>query len=189
MSGDVNADGKSDLIVCRPGSGSSYVLSVFLGTGNGSFLPSTDTPVGGQVSAIQVADFNRDGKMDIALVVNATDIWVLLGKSDGTLQLPLDTKVSGPPGSALFVADLNRDGIPDVLYGSYLYFGVGDGLSELRYRFRWSPLSLSTLTAMATRIWSVSQAPRPAMCFQYFSGQVTAYLTLDTQYRQTFPLN
>jgi hypothetical protein len=57
------------------------------------------------------ADFNGDGKLDLATARGGVS--VLLGNGDGTFQKPVDFDVHGAPGD-LIVADFNHDGKPDI---------------------------------------------------------------------------
>jgi hypothetical protein len=84
ITGDVNSDGKLDLLLAEPNANS---VSVLLGNGDGTFQSPLDFTVGQGPRALVISDFNRDGKMDLG-VGNQTDntISVLLGKGDGTFQ-------------------------------------------------------------------------------------------------------
>src|SRR5687768_13380936 len=85
-----------------------------------------------------VADFNSDGKPDIAFVVN-NSVKTLLGIGDGSFQQPLVSSVGDWPAvDSLDVGDFNADGLPDLVtqladsneYWSRsprLLLGVGDG--------------------------------------------------------------
>jgi uncharacterized protein (TIGR03437 family) len=105
-SGDFNGDGKPDLVF------GEHATSVYLGNGDGTFaLP---IPVPGCQSttrnvAIQLADFNRDGKTDILCGTS-----LLLSNGDGTFR-DTGAVVTQPLQSAVLIADFNRDGIPDLL--------------------------------------------------------------------------
>jgi hypothetical protein len=63
---------------------------------------------------VVTADFNRDGKVDVATSNNeGASISVLLGNGNGTLKTHVDY-ATGPFPSHLVVGDFNADGIPDL---------------------------------------------------------------------------
>ena len=67
MVGDFTGDKFPDIVVCNRRSGS---ISVIQGNGDGSFVyPHYNYAVGSQPRSITGADFNRDGMMDIAVVL------------------------------------------------------------------------------------------------------------------------
>jgi len=82
-----------------------------------SFVSRIDSPLPGIPAGCQmaVADFNSDGKLDVAMCGNANNIWVLLGNGNGTFQ-PGATYTVGTtyPASVMF-GDFNGDGHPDIL--------------------------------------------------------------------------
>ena len=118
---DVNGDGKLDLIVANEcdsnSSGNCYQkttgnVGVLLGNGDGTFQGvTTFATIGLPYGALAVADFNGDGKLDIASG-NADSL--LLGNGDGTFQAPLRL---GASGRGIAVGDFNRDGRPDLSVG------------------------------------------------------------------------
>ncbi len=68
--GDFNGDGKLDLATAN----SNNTVSILLGKGDGTFQAHVDYPIGAtfgrSTSSVFAADFNGDGKLDLA-VVNA----------------------------------------------------------------------------------------------------------------------
>ena len=85
MAGDFLGNGKPDLLV----GGSSSPARLLIGNGNGTFqspVNSIDWQTG-QTGQLIVADFNHDGKMDIAGTTNnANTLKIFLGNGDGTFQ-------------------------------------------------------------------------------------------------------
>jgi hypothetical protein len=76
--------------------------------------------------AMSSADFNGDGKIDVALAGN--ELFIALGNGDGTFQAPVGYFIA-----ALYiaVADFNGDGIPDIVLADgpdiSILLGNGDG--------------------------------------------------------------
>jgi hypothetical protein len=132
--GDVNGDGKLDLmvVVLCPGSGScaSSLVGVLLGNGDGTFRPAVTYGSGGQDGgSVVIGDVNGDGKPDL-LVANLCAIGdgscanggaagVLLGKGDGTFRMATAYASGGLNANAVAVADVNGDGNLDLLMSNY----------------------------------------------------------------------
>jgi hypothetical protein len=126
---DVNGDGKLDLIAVTASDGSSAGINVFLGNGSGTF-PTTAVsgPAGAGGAVAVIADFNSDGKKDIATSYGQ----ILLGNGDGTFGLLPQTLPEGQQ-RGVAAADLNQDGKIDLAFTNStaatvdVYFGNGDG--------------------------------------------------------------
>jgi hypothetical protein len=131
--GDFNGDGKPDIVTAN---GTSNSVSVLLNQGNGTFqlAPLTNLVIGRSPNGLAVGDFNRDGKLDVAVIValpqsGASAAEIFLGKGDGTFQ----PGVNYPFGSAtsISVGDFNGDGILDLAAidggGISILLGKGDG--------------------------------------------------------------
>lgn len=114
---DLNRDGVLDLISANGGANSQSInntVSVFVGVGNGTFLPETRYVVGDRPRELTTADFNLDGFPDLATVnVESGDVTVLIGAGDGTFE-SIYSIPAGPNPESLTSADLNGDGNPDL---------------------------------------------------------------------------
>ncbi|HEU5181669.1 MAG TPA: VCBS repeat-containing protein [Candidatus Polarisedimenticolia bacterium] len=125
---DLNADGKTDLVVTY----NPNALLVFLGAGNGSFvLDNTYAVTEISPSFVTVADLNLDGVPDLAVASATPSVAVFLGQGDGTFQ-PETLFPAGADAYSLAVADFNVDGSPDILIaaigsGAAVLFGNGHG--------------------------------------------------------------
>jgi hypothetical protein len=131
--GDFNNDGKLDIATGYDNP--TQQVNVWLGNGNGTFQNpiSTPSPFYRQ-NAMLAADFNGDGRLDLAVSDLGGDIGIFLGKGDGTFPQ------GGVLGSSIFApafmaaGDFNGDGKLDLFVASefipsqfMVYLGNGDG--------------------------------------------------------------
>jgi hypothetical protein len=112
---DFNNDGNLDVAVVNTGVNIYGDVSVILGDGKGGFGPPASFAPGGVPLFVKTGDFNRDGKMDMAVTLNNPgQVAVLLGNGDGTFQTAVPYAVESGPQD-LAVADVNGDANPDLL--------------------------------------------------------------------------
>jgi hypothetical protein len=118
--GDFNGDGKPDLAVTVIGcavcsSGFMGSLSVLLGNGDGTFQTPVSYPASVNSVSASLADFNGDGKLDIAVASGEepSGVSLLLGNGDGTFQSPFFFGAGLDP-NFIGTGDFNGDGKPDM---------------------------------------------------------------------------
>jgi hypothetical protein len=116
VTGDFNGDGNLDMATSD---GQDAVIRRFLGDGKGAFSMET-TPIPTEANTLAVADFNRDGRDDLAAVggfsgssspAGATALRLVLSGQPTSILLEEDVL-----SSAVQAADVDRDGQPDILY-------------------------------------------------------------------------
>jgi hypothetical protein len=110
-SGDFNKDGKADIATANSGSSN---ITVFLGTGSGSFSTTSSFGTGNTPYFICTADFNGDGNPDLATANNGSgNVSVLIGNGTGAFSAPINSSAGSTPFS-LCAADFNGDGKIDL---------------------------------------------------------------------------
>jgi hypothetical protein len=126
---DMNGDGKLDIVASDY---NNHRISVFYGYGDGTFqAPVTYYDFDSQrPEALAIADFNGDGKPDVAVVIGG-QILVLLNDGMGGGRLA-DTHLLTGYGTSVNVSDINGDGKPDLLIAQddgnvAVLLGQGDG--------------------------------------------------------------
>ena len=141
--GDFNGDGKPDLAVTAQGDFGALngALAVLLGNGNGTFQAPQPLLSAGAPDSVAVGDWNGDGKLDLAVVVeNPQFVWkilVLLGDGQGGFGAPTVVPIPSTLDlvTGIRAVDVDRDGHLDLLVsvnGSQLAVlrGRGNGTFE-----------------------------------------------------------
>ena len=145
---DVNGDGITDLVGMATEAWPNGEVAVALGTGGGAFASATAYITGNAHRELEVADFNNDGRPDVATsnlgFEDSTS--VLLNDGSGNLGSPTTYPGESLPGLAnqwaLDSGDVNGDGNLDIVVANRtgqdigVYFGHGDGTfdgEQVRY--------------------------------------------------------
>ncbi len=113
---NLNNDNFTDMIALNP---NHDTVSILLGSGPSIFDQAVEYATGSHPQALVVADFDQDGKLDLAITngspnsQNGGSVSILLGNGDGTFQSKTDYSVgSNPYGIA--IGDFDRDGNVDL---------------------------------------------------------------------------
>jgi beta-lactam-binding protein with PASTA domain len=115
--GNIRGNGKTDIAVVGVLSGTSSMqtITVYENDGSGNFTggPSV-TSTGVSPTSMVVADFNGDGKSDLALANSGgNNVTILLGDGKGSFTQAASPQTGSSP-SSIAVGDFNGDGIPDL---------------------------------------------------------------------------
>ncbi|MCB0320144.1 MAG: VCBS repeat-containing protein, partial [Bdellovibrionales bacterium] len=132
--GDLNNDGKNDLVTYMSGTSGGPHFAVQIGNGDGTFQAAQlFSGASGLHSELTLGDLNNDGFLDI---VGSRDgsgsIIALLGNGDGTFQAGVSAAVAAEP-EAIELGDFNGDGILDAVTANQnsgtmsILLGRGDG--------------------------------------------------------------
>jgi hypothetical protein len=129
---DVNGDGIPDAIVGQTGNYASTGFVVYLGKGDGTFYPGVSYGESTSLRFVAVADFNGDGKPDVAASDTNNEIHIFLGNGDGTFAVGASPYAGSNPQNVV-TGDFNHDGnidlaTPNVGAGTIsVLLGRGDG--------------------------------------------------------------
>jgi FG-GAP-like repeat len=158
--GDLNNDGKLDLAASECTSYDSPCdIAVYFGDGGGNFLLTKiiNTPAGTSENLV-VTDFNRDGKLDLAVAARGPSRGlVFFGYGNGefkpakelpvTNPIPADSVESSPN---LTDGDFNGDGVPDLAVmagyrcggsacgGANITTFLSNGAGGFTLKYRWN---------------------------------------------------
>lgn len=162
--GDFDGDGKLDAIAIYSGYDQNYgfakpaaatptpdaILYFYKGNGDGTFqMRDSGTNLHSYaVTTALAADFNGDGKLDLAITFQVYNtatslfesrLYIIPGGGDGTFASPLAIASANSvnPLQPALVDDLNADSKPDLIWNNMAFLNAGNGT------FKQIPLSMA----------------------------------------------
>ena len=174
--GDFNGDGKIDWVTAN---NRDNTLTVALGRGDGTFGPIFPIFLSSGINpaALAVADFNRDGRLDVAVAnFTSNNITVLLGRGDGRFVEALDISVFEGGPSAIIAVDLNGDGMIDLAVTHMLSNEVTLLLAHEQGGFREARRLPVREGPVALVAGDFNQDGRPDLAVAHFTADVVSIL-------------
>ncbi|HWP81242.1 MAG TPA: FG-GAP-like repeat-containing protein [Bacteroidota bacterium] len=153
--GDLDADGKLDLVIANRNSNTISLLRNTSSIGAPSFAPKADSTTGSYPASVALGDINGDGKLDV-VVTNASSYTLSVFRNTSSGSISLSSRVDFATGIypwGVIVADLTEDGKPDI--------GVASSGSNQLSLYRNTIFVPSTLTFQVDA--------RPAMAWGRFN--------------------
>ncbi len=124
--GDLDGDGKPDVVVANTGDGTISILQNNSVGGTIGFAPRVDIATGGGCDAVAVGDLNGDGKPDIVAVNTDGTLSVLQNIIQSPSAITVNSfaspvTLSIPSGGVdAAIVDIDGDGRPDLAVTTYL---------------------------------------------------------------------
>ncbi len=84
------------------------------GKGDGSFASAVSRPIGGELTALAVTDYNGDKNPDVVAGIGGSGVTFLVGDGKGSFRARQDVATVGAFPNSVVAGDLDGDGFPDI---------------------------------------------------------------------------
>lgn len=124
--GDLDSDGKPDLVVVN--GGYPYSISIYKNTGSTgafSFASKIDIPTGNVPFGVAISDIDSDGKLDI-IITNTSSFSITIFRNSGISGTIVFNRVDLPAQNPDLVVtgDLNKDGKPELIVTNFVAHSI-----------------------------------------------------------------
>ena len=149
--GDLNDDGKPDLVVSCSLSNYIYLFRNTGSAGTVSFAAANTVDIGSMVDATAISDLDGDGKQDIVVTGNTDSVTIFKNNTaaGGTFSLAAAKRFSCSGQGPLYTGDFDGDGMQDISFR----FGVLRAIilkntTTLPYIYSFAPAAAGTGTTV-----------------------------------------
>lgn len=121
--GDIDGDGRLDIVVAHSGSNTLKVFHNASSSGSISFDQTVDLAMGNNQQSVALGDLNGDGLLDLAIGMSTTNVTSVVKNTSisGTISFDLSGKLNltNPDNFShgMVIADFNNDGATDLISG------------------------------------------------------------------------
>lgn len=123
--GDLNGDGKPEIIVTEQNASRVFVFKNTSVPGSVSFVMSTLTLSGSKANQVRVADLDLDGRQELIITDQSTSRFFILPNQSSLSTISFGTSIIISPGGTsgtdgIDIQDLNGDRFPEIVVSEFL---------------------------------------------------------------------
>jgi uncharacterized protein YjdB len=126
--GDLDGDGKPDMVVANIGADNVTILRNTGSAGTVSFVAAFDLTAGNEPRGVAIGDVDGDGKLDLAIANTGNNTISLFRNTSTVGTISFAARINVAAGSYpyyLAIGDIDRDGRSDLVVANYASNAVG----------------------------------------------------------------